>query len=88
MSFAKTAAIVLAATALVACSKASGTASGGGSSTATPSASATAGMASAASTGPQEVPPSERHADRIATKDITAGNYKVELKKLEKELGP
>jgi hypothetical protein len=88
MSFAKTAALVLAAVALIACSKTSATAGDGGSAAATPSASATAGMASAASTGPEEAPPSERHADRKATKEITASNYKVELKQLAKELGP
>jgi hypothetical protein len=88
MSFAKTAAFVLGAVALMACSKTSATAGGAGSATATPSASAAAGMASAASTGPEEVPPSERHADRKATKEITAANYKVELNKLAKELGP
>jgi curli biogenesis system outer membrane secretion channel CsgG len=75
MSFTKTAAVVLAAVALVACSKTSATTGSGATAT-------------SAGASPEDVPPSERHADRNATNEITPTNYKIELSKIDKELGP
>ncbi len=52
-----------------------------------PSPAATASAAPSATTAAEETLPTERRAERKAANEITHGNYKSELAKIEKELG-
>lgn len=95
MSFARTTLLALGALgamSLVACSKSStaeSAAGDAGHAMTAPSGSAATAPSSVASTnpGPDEYPPSEKKADRKATKEISAANYKTELTKMDKEIG-